>query len=188
MPGEFAPVLVNVIGTCNEDTTAHLSEHSRISFNPGPPTGIVFSPFSKPTQNNILRAGEFSVNFGTTAMCGFIDAICACDEDIHNNKLGYDYVWGEKTKTPIPDVSPFVVEAKVSQTHRLGDYYIFFAEIVCQHLAKSLAGPRFPQHESKENRAWQTDDPHYKWLLNMSISELDPILWLGHRYKIGDII
>ena len=186
MPGEFSPVLVNVIGTRNEDSTPHLCGHSWVSFNPGPPKSIIFSTYTKSTLNNILRTGEFSVNMGTGATHDFVENVCDSDGDMHNNKLSYDYTWGEKIKVPILDVSPFVIECKVLQTHSLGDYNIFFAEIVCQHLAKNLTVGL--QQGVDNNCAWQTGDAYYEWLLNLNVKELDPLMWLGHWYKIGDVI
>ena len=83
-------------------------------------------------------------------------------------------------------MSPFVIECKVLQTHSLGDYNIFFAKIICQHLAKSLAVGL--QQGIDNNRAWKSDDSYYNWLLNVDINELDPLLWIGHWYRIGKMI
>ena len=186
MPGEFSPVLLNIIGTCNEDGTPNLSAVSWVSFNPGPPKSIILSTahvYTMPTLNNILRTGEFTVNLCTVGMSDFVEDVCAYGDDIHNHgKLAYGHAWGEKTKTPILDVSPFVVECKVSQTHMLGNYHIFFAEIVCQHLDKNLAGNNL--QESDSMHAWSADDPYYKWLENMDMNKLDPLLWLGHWYRL----
>ena len=166
MLGEFSPVLMNIIGTCNGDGTPNLSAVSWVSFNPGPPKSIILSTadvYTMPTLNNILRTGEFAVNLCTVEMSDFVGDVCAYGDDIHNHgKLTYGYEWGEKTKAPILDVSPFVVECKVSQTHMLGNNL----------------------QESDSIHAWNADDPYYKWLVNMDMNELDPLLWLGHWYRV----
>ncbi|MDR2166978.1 MAG: flavin reductase [Clostridiales bacterium] len=186
MPGQFCPDFISAIGTCNEDGTPHLCGHSWVSFNPGPPKSIIFSTYVKPTLDNIFRTGEFSLNFGTGAMKGFLNDICAGDGDANNNGLQYGYTWGEKAKVPILDVSPFATECKVIQTHKLGEYNIFFAEILSRQLAKNLVG--IAHHSTEENRAWQAGDAYFNWLLSLNVKDLDPLLWFGHWYRIGEII
>ena len=172
--GEFAPVLVNLIGTCNEDGSPHLCGASWVSFTLGPPKSIVFSTFVKPAIDNILRTSEFSVNMCTEEMAEKADSIYWTQELKKHGETSSDYVWGNKIHAPILENSPFVTECKVIQSHNIGDSIIFFAEIVNQQIDIQLGKP--------ENDA---EEAYVKWLEGINVNVLNPLLWLGNYYNIG---
>jgi flavin reductase (DIM6/NTAB) family NADH-FMN oxidoreductase RutF len=119
--GEFAPVLVNLIGTCNEDGNPHLCGASFVSFTLGPPKSIVFSTFVKPTINNIERTGEFSVNICTGEMAEISDSIYWKQELGKQNKSIDSFEWGSKVHVPVLNASPFVCECSVLQSYKFGE-------------------------------------------------------------------
>ena len=172
--GEFAPVLVNIIGTCNEDGTPHFCGASFVSFTNGSPESIVFSTFVQPTIDNIKRTGEFTVNMCTGEMVQMTEDICSKQESVEQNNSHHSFEWGEKVHAPILDASPFVCECKVAQSHKYGDSTIFIAEIVNQQIDKQLDKPTDSSVEA-----------YVKWLENVNVNDLDPLLWLGNYYRLG---
>ena len=173
--GEFAPVLVNIIGTCNEDGTPHLCGASCVSFTLGPPESIVFSTFVQPTIENIKRTGEFTVNMCTSEMVQMTENICSKQESAEQDNSLHGFEWGEKIHAPILDASPFACECKVAQSHIYGESTLFIAEIVNQQIAKQLDKPVDNSIEA-----------YVKWLENVNVNNLDPLLWLGNYHRIGD--
>jgi len=175
--GEFAPVLVNIIGTCNEDGTPHLCGASAVSFTLGPPESIVFSTFVQPTVENIERTGEFTLNMCTGEMMQMVERVCTTHESAEQDNSLCDFEWGEKIHAPILDASPFVCECKVAQSHKYGDSTIFIAEIVNQQICKELGKPVNNSVEA-----------YVEWLEHVNVNDLDPLLWLGNYHSIGKII
>ena len=175
--GEFAPVLVNIIGTSNEDGTPHLCGASFVSFTLGSPESIVFSTFVQPTIDNINRTGAFTVNMCTAEMAQMVEKICQTHESAAQDNALYGYEWGEMIHAPVLDASPFVCECKVAQSHKYGDSTIFIAEIVNQQLCNELDKPVDNSVEA-----------YVEWLEKVNINDLDPLLWLGNYHQIGKII
>ena len=176
LKGEFASVLVNFIGTCNEDGSPHFCTASWVSFALGPPKSIIFSTFVKPTIENIKRTGEIAINMGTGEMKELSDTIYGIMEEGKQDKLP-DYEWGKKLHVPILDASPYVVECKVIESHVFGDSIIFFAEIINQQIDVKIGKP--------EN---DTDEAYVKWTESLNVNDLNPLLWLGNYHYIGNKI
>jgi flavin reductase (DIM6/NTAB) family NADH-FMN oxidoreductase RutF len=175
--GEFAPVLVNIIGTRNENDTPHFCGASFVSFTLGSPESIVFSTFVQPTIDNINRTGEFTVNMCTSEMIQMVEQICSTHGSAEQDNSSYGFEWGNKIHAPTLDASPFVCECKVAQSHKYGDSIIFIAEIANQQIDKQLNKP-----------ADNSVEAYVEWLENVNVNELDPLLWLGNYHKIGKLL
>ena len=175
--GEFAPVLVNLIGTCNEDGSPHLCGASWVSFTLGPPRSIVFSTFVEPAVANIMRTSEFTVNMCTGEMAEAADSIYWKQHLEKTDEADANYEWGKIVRSPVLNASPFVCECKVAQSHVFGDSRIFFAEIVNHQIDVKLGKPTD-----------DSDEAYIQWLENINVSELDPLLWLGRYHRIGNVV
>jgi len=175
--GEFAPVLVNLIGSCNEDGSPHLCGASWVSFTLGPPRSIVFSTFVEPAVANIMRTGEFTVNMCTGEMAETANGIYWKRRLKQSDEPDSNYEWGRIVRSPVLNASPFACECKVAQSHIFGDSQIFFAEIVNQQIDVKLGKP-----------INDSDEAYIEWLENLDVNELNPLLWLGNYYKIGKVV
>ena len=173
----ITPRPVWIIGTCNADGTANLSTITCVTNNPGPPENIILSSAAARTNANITRTGEFSVNLCNGALAGLADYVGSVSGEAGpKNGMPYTLEWGTAAKVPVLDLSPCVLECKLSHTHTIGMFHTFFGEVMNMHLDEKLNPPK----ESRE--------VIMQWFNELDIPALDMLVYQSIKkyYKVGE--
>jgi len=173
----ITPRPVWIVGTCNEDDSPNLSTITCVSNTPGPPENIIVSMAAKRTVANIQRTGEFSVNLCNVEMAPLADYVGSVSgEDCVKDAIDYGFAWGKQARVPVLDASHCVLECKVSHTHLIGDFYMFFGEVVNLHIDSSLTPPTDSQ------------EAIVKWFRSIDIHKMDPLVYHSvlKYFRVGE--
>ena len=167
-----------ILGTYNPDGTLFLQTQAFVCYIPGPPEGMIVGVVeSDRIKENITREQAFSLNQCNVDMRFIVESAWRgfAPEKGGDNEIGYSN--GTKLSVPLLDVSPYVIECKVSQSFNVGNTVIFITEAVCNH-ADSLYIPSYPE----------SDDAVYDWYTKQNAKEFNPLLYAVKYFTLSENI
>ncbi len=158
-----------LLGTYNEDKSAHFAPYSWISFTCGSPCCLVISisgaKRKKQTVQNIERTGLLSATIVTQDLLPFVE-----QQNKSTRKDGIslpqDYECGKVLDVPLLKGAVWSYECTVINTVRIGDCDTFFAAYEQINVKKEIQQLDF-----------------------LDLREIDPVIYSdGHYFTVGDHI
>ena len=136
---------VFLIGTCNEDGTAHFAPISWISYTAGSPACLVISMAgNKVTKENLQRTGLLSATVATPDMLSFLEQCNAATrtKDV-SGEPPIDVEKGAVLNVPLIRDASFSYECRIIQTVLIGQTHTYFAEIKSINCTEAVKGMDF---------------------------------------------
>lgn len=118
-----------LIGTYDEDGTAHFAPISWISYTWGEPSCLVISmDGKKQTKDNVNRTGKLSATVATPDMLPFVES---CNESTRNPDkiVTVETEKGKVVDVPLIANAKFSYECEILKTVDIGEVRTYFAEI-----------------------------------------------------------
>ena len=166
-----------LLGTFNPDGALFLQTQAFVCYIPGPPEGMVLGVVaSEQTKENITRERMFSLNQCSVDMRSAADLAWQGYTPGNSGEGMFSYSNGSKLHVPVLDVSPHVLECKVTQTLSIGDTLLVVSETLCIH-ADHRYVPPIP--ESGDLFDWYTDQ---------DAKLFNPLLYSVKYYSLSDSI
>jgi len=167
-----------ILGTYNLDGTLFLQTQAFVCYIPGPPEGMIAGVVeSDKIKENIIREQAFSLNQCSIDMRFIAESAWRgyAPETKYDKEIGYTN--GVKLSVPLLDLSPYVIECKVSQSLNIGNTMIFVTEAVCNHVDSRYVLP-FPE----------SNDDIYDWYAKQNAKDFNPLLYSVKYYTLNESI